>query len=56
MKIDYYSRYLKYKQKYTILKGGARNFYLYLTLVDNADPSLQWGGVNILIVGKGNTL
>lgn len=56
MKIDYYSRYLKYKQKYTNLKGGARNFYLYLTLVDNADPSQQWGGVNILIVGKGNTL
>ena len=36
MKIDYYSRYLKYKQKYIELKGGASTYYLYLTLVDDA--------------------
>jgi hypothetical protein len=55
MKIDYFSRYLKYKQKYLELKGGAVNYYLYLTLEDEATPGLEWGGTHITIAGRGNS-
>lgn len=56
MKIDYYSRYLKYKQKYIELKGGAPTYYLYLTLVDDATPGLLYGGTHITIIGGGNDI
>jgi len=55
MKINYFSRYLKYKQKYLELKGGAVNYYLYLTLEDEATPGLEWGGTHITIAGRGNS-
>ena len=55
MKIDYFSRYLKYKQKYLELKGGAVNYYLYLTLEDEATSGLEWGGTHIIIAGSGNS-
>ena len=56
MKIDYYSRYLKYKQKYINLTGGTEKCYLYLTLSDNATPGEPWGGTHITLVGGGNTI
>ena len=61
MKIDYYSRYLKYKQKYINLIGGlpanaAPKYYLYLTLADGATPGIRWGGTHITIIGGGNDI
>jgi hypothetical protein len=56
MKIDYYSRYLKYKQKYINLTGGTEKCYLYLTLSDNATLGEPWGGTHITLVGGGNTI
>jgi hypothetical protein len=56
MKIDYYSRYLKYKQKYIDLTGGADKCFLYLTLDDKDSFGRPWGGTHITLVGGGNTL
>ena len=61
MKIDYYSRYLKYKQKYINLIGGLPvkakpNYYLYLTLANGATPGKAWGGTHITIIGGGNDI
>ena len=54
---NYISKYLKYKQKYNILKGGVKDEYcLYLTLDVHARPGVHWGGIHITIVGRGNTL
>ncbi len=49
--MNYYSKYLKYKQKYQNLKGGAPIYRLYLTLDDNATPGVEWGGRHITILG-----
>jgi hypothetical protein len=56
MKIDYYSRYLKYKKKYIDLTGGANKCYLYLTLDDKDSYGKPWGGTHITLVGGGNTI
>lgn len=54
---NYISKYLKYKQKYNILKGGVKDEYcLYLTLDNHARHGVRWGGTHITIVGRGNTL
>jgi hypothetical protein len=53
---NYFLKYLKYKQKYNNLKGGAKEYCLYLTLQDDAIPGEHWGGIHITIIGRGNTL